>query len=73
VNALVIGGAEKADASLHAGKLIAWFEAEVLRGPGAFAIFADDYRDYRRAMEMKLLRELELPIAKGSAMHEEAS
>lgn len=66
VNALVIAGAnEGADAFWDDGQLVAWFEAEVLRGPGAFAVIADGYEDYARAMEMKLLRELEVPLMSG--------
>ena len=60
VNALVIGGAE------DEAELVAWFEAEVLHGPGAFLVVANGYEDYERAMRVKLLRELELPIASGS-------
>ena len=55
VNALIVGGAE------NDAELVAWFQAEVLRGPGAFSIYAASYEDFERAMEMKLLRELELP------------
>lgn len=55
VNALIVGGAD-GDAAL-----VAWFQAEVLRGPGAFSVYARGYEDYERAMEAKLLRELELP------------
>ena len=55
VNALIVGGADD-DA-----QLVAWYQAEVLRGPGAFSVYAESYEDYERAMEMKLLRELELP------------
>jgi hypothetical protein len=62
VNALVIAGDEDARPSWEHGDVIGWFQAEVVRGPGAFAIIADSYSDYARAMEMKLLRELELPV-----------
>ncbi|WP_210527110.1 DUF1194 domain-containing protein [Rubellimicrobium arenae] len=55
VNALVIGG------SRSAAELVAWFQDEVLRGPGAFSIFADGYQSYEDAMRAKLLRELEIP------------
>jgi hypothetical protein len=55
VNALIVGGAES-DA-----ELVAWYQAEVLRGPDSFSIYAASYEDFERAMEMKLLRELELP------------
>jgi hypothetical protein len=61
VNALIIGGAGGEDA-----QLVAWFQAEVLRGPGAFSIYADGYEAYEEAMQAKLLRELELPaVGKG--------
>jgi hypothetical protein len=56
VNALIVGGAA------NDAELVAWFQAEVLRGPGAFSVFAEGYEDYARAMEIKLLRELELPL-----------
>lgn len=57
VNALIVGGAGGEDAAL-----VAWFQAEVLRGPGAFSVYTDGYDDYAAAMEAKLLRELELPV-----------
>jgi Protein of unknown function (DUF1194) len=60
VNALVIGGAEDGPG------LGAWFEANVLRGPGAFWLLADGYGDYERAMRAKLLRELEHTVVSGS-------
>jgi hypothetical protein len=56
VNALIVGGAGGEDAAL-----VAWFQAEVLRGPGAFSVYTDGYDDYEAAMEAKLLRELQLP------------
>jgi hypothetical protein len=59
VNALVIGGAEPGDS------LGAWFEAHVVRGPGAFWMLADGYGDYERAMRAKLLRELEHTVISG--------
>ena len=52
VNALVVGGADGAPA------LMAYYRAQVLRGPGAFAVEALGYGDYARAMERKLVREL---------------
>lgn len=55
VNALIVGGAESG------AELVAWYQAEVLRGPGAFSVYAEGYEDYEAAMEAKLLRELELP------------
>jgi Protein of unknown function (DUF1194) len=66
VNALVIGGSQ------HNGglpgeddDLTVWFEANVLHGPGAFWVLANGYEDYERAMKLKLLRELELPLVSG--------
>lgn len=59
VNALVIGGAEDAE------RLLAWYRAEVLHGPGAFSVFARSFADYADAMEAKLLRELEAPAVSG--------
>ena len=54
VNALVINGAgldPNAD-------LIPYFEAEVIRGPGAFVEEAKGFADYANAMERKLVRDL---------------
>jgi len=67
VNALVIGGAFEAGSEPRAQErqLAAWFEAHVLRGPGAFWILADGYEDYERAMRIKLLRELQTPAVSG--------
>jgi hypothetical protein len=73
VNALVIGGAGDPHPFWDDARLLAWFEAEVVQGPGAFAIIADGYADYARAMEMNLLRELELPVVSGWAAREGAS
>jgi hypothetical protein len=71
VNALVIGGAQlKNDGPEDEAELVAWFEAEVLHGPGAFWILADGYDDYERAMTAKLLRELELPLVSGWPLDE---
>ena len=50
VNGLAIRGD---DAGINA-----YYRAEVIRGPGAFVITADGYQDFRRAMHLKLLREL---------------
>jgi Protein of unknown function (DUF1194) len=66
VNALVVGGAEdQSPALISQEDLVAWFEGEVLRGPAAFWVLADGYDDYERAMTVKLLRELELPLVSG--------
>ena len=71
VNALVIDGAQLRDARPeYESELVAWFEAEVLHGPGAFWIVANGYEDYERAMTVKLLRELEMPMMSGSPIAE---
>ena len=76
VNALVIGGAQghgapRADDEDAA--LVAWFEADVLHGPGAFWILANGYEDYERAMWAKLLRELQIPMVSGLPMTDEGA
>jgi Ca-activated chloride channel family protein len=50
VNGLVIEG-EKPDP-------VAYYRAEVIRGPGAFVEVARDFSDYEAAMKRKLLREI---------------
>lgn len=42
--------------------LTAYFEDELIGGPGAFVITATDYADYPRAIRRKLLREIAKPI-----------
>lgn len=67
VNALVIGDLSATQAGREEGaQLVAWFQTEVLRGPGAFSVVAEGYGDYARAMAAKLLRELELPAVSGT-------
>lgn len=41
--------------------LIAFYNSQVLHGPGAFAIIAEGFEDYERAMRRKLERELSPP------------
>jgi hypothetical protein len=70
VNGLIVGGAQGSnDDHVHVPEsdaaLIAWFETEVLHGPQAFYVLAQGYADYERAMTVKLLRELELPVVSG--------
>lgn len=57
VNGLVVNAA---DFEAETG-LIAFYEAEVLHGPGAFLIVANGFDDYERAMRRKLERELTPP------------
>ena len=67
VNALVVGDPMVGDAEGEAPgmttqELRQYFEDEVIRGPGSFAIVADGYIDFARAMHLKLMRELSQPI-----------
>jgi hypothetical protein len=57
VNGLVVNAA---DFEAETG-LIAFYEAEVLHGPGAFLMVANGFDDYERAMRRKLERELTPP------------
>lgn len=58
VNGLVVNAA---DFEGEVG-LIAYYQSQVLRGPGAFMVIADGFDDYERAMRRKLVRELSPPI-----------
>jgi hypothetical protein len=62
VNGLVIANA--ADFQTEE-RLTAFFENQVLHGPGAFMVLADGFEDYERAMRIKLEREL-TPAAIGA-------
>jgi hypothetical protein len=57
VNALVIQGPTRE------WGISRYFERYVLRGPGAFLVEAEGYEDYQRAMEAKLLKELDQQLA----------
>ncbi len=57
VNGLVVNAA---DFEAETG-LIAFYQAEVLHGPGAFMVVANGFNDYERAMRIKLERELTPP------------
>jgi hypothetical protein len=60
VNALVVDAGPEDGA-----EVLGWFEREVLHGPAAFAVPADGYEDFERAMSLKLRRELEPPLVGG--------
>lgn len=65
VNALVVGDPAATSVEgngLSQAALRSYFETEVIRGPGAFAIIAQGYVDFARAMQLKLMREMSLPI-----------
>lgn len=57
VNGLVVNAA---DFEGEVG-LIAFYQGEVIYGPGAFLVIADGFDDYERAMRRKLERELTPP------------
>ncbi|MFP4238542.1 MAG: DUF1194 domain-containing protein [Rhodosalinus sp.] len=50
VNGLAVGG--------HDPQVLDYYMFDLRHGPGAFVEFAEDYDDFRRAMERKLYREL---------------
>jgi hypothetical protein len=64
VNGLVVNAAEFASET----QLIAYYQNEVLWGPGAFLEVAQGFEDYERAMRRKLERELTPPIIGGLAV-----
>lgn len=58
VNGLTIGEAPL-DHELSLGELSAYYKAQVIHGPGAFVITAENFESYATAMARKLLRELQ--------------
>lgn len=67
VNALVVGnpsngGEAGAPAGITREALKRYYEREVIRGTGSFAMIALGYADYARAMQEKLLREISAPV-----------
>ncbi|QFT57211.1 hypothetical protein FIU94_00120 [Sulfitobacter sp. THAF37] len=52
--------------------LIAFYQREVLHGPGAFLVVADGFEDFTRAMRQKLVRELS-PAAIGGLLRTEGN
>lgn len=65
INALVIG-ADDASAGdqrqADIAELSAYFQSEIIQGPGAFVEAALGFEDYAAAMERKLLRELRVMV-----------
>lgn len=56
---VVINGlAIEASSNWRDGRLAALFERDVIGGPGAFVLRAEDRRDFARAMRAKLIREI---------------
>jgi hypothetical protein len=65
INALpVISGAGtiSADGNYAPARLERYFRNEVILGPSAFVVPAQGFKDFKRAMTKKLLRELEGPV-----------
>lgn len=64
INALVVGEPDTETPKQIAKKteLLRYFEQQVIRGRGSFAMIAHGYRDYSRAMKRKLVREISAPI-----------
>jgi hypothetical protein len=58
VNGLVVNAADFEAET----QLIAFYQSEVLYGPGAFLEIAQGFEDYERAMRRKLERELSVPV-----------
>lgn len=55
---VVNGLAIEASSSWRDGRLSALYERDVIGGPGAFVVRAEDRRDFARAMRAKLIREI---------------
>jgi hypothetical protein len=55
---VVNGLAIEAASSWRDGRLAALYERDVIGGPGAFVLRAEDRRDFARAMRAKLIREI---------------
>jgi hypothetical protein len=70
VNALIVDRLRAKVLQPQQIRLVRWFQAHVLHGPGAFCIVAEGYLDYERAMKTKLLRELGTPTVSGLPLTE---
>jgi hypothetical protein len=57
---IVNGLAIEASSSWRGGRLKAAYEQDVMGGPGAFVMQAEDRRDFARALRAKLIREVAL-------------
>lgn len=52
-------------------RLTQFYQREVLHGPGAFMIEANGFRDYERAIKLKLERELRATVVGGASARKE--
>jgi hypothetical protein len=64
---VVNGLAIEASSSWRDGRLAALYERDVMGGPGAFVMRAEDRRDFARALRAKLVREIAARTAAGPA------
>jgi hypothetical protein len=65
---IVINGlAIEASSNWRDGRLAALYERDVIGGPGAFVMRAEDRRDFARAMRAKLIREIATGYSSTSA------
>lgn len=65
VNALVVGDPAKASGEgggTSLAELLTYYETQVILGPDGFAMVANGYEDFARAMRRKLMREISLPM-----------
>lgn len=70
INALVIAADPASDADMtqaRIAELVAYFQRNVIRGPGAFTEVAIGFREFEAAMKRKLLREVDVPAVSGLA------
>jgi len=58
---VVNGLAIEAASAWRGGRLAALYERDVMGGPGAFVLRAEDRRDFARALRARLIREVALP------------
>lgn len=63
---VVNGLAIEAASNWRDGRLAALYERDVIGGPGAFVVRAEDRRDFARAMRAKLIREIATGPTRGS-------
>ena len=64
INALVVGtpvDETEPGNRISPAELKRYYESQVIHGPNAFAMIADGYADFARAMQRKLIEELSLP------------
>lgn len=65
INALAVGGDLPLDHGTvfdEGGRLSDYLTRHVIQGPAAFVLGAEDYTDFARAMEEKLVREVQPPL-----------